>query len=229
MHRASSQIYKMWIFSTVRASVAPPDATSWISLHQTQEQTVAPSDVNKVIAPAPCGTSGHCGLYWAPWRGLRTASELPPVYHAWNVLRYQFSNQVDSLTLLKLIVGSKEDLPSSNICPNNISASAMTSIRLWGATWAKLGELGGTATIMFEFSQWSSTGSFNPDTFSLSSAVTWFHIWKVVHMWHMHGRCVLKWLCAHRLENATVSKTLITPTPNTTHTNPQSSWGDIMR
>ncbi len=29
--------------------------------------------------------------------------------------------------------------------------------------------------------------------------------------------------------NATVSKTLITPTPNTTHTNPQSSWGDIMR
>ncbi len=29
--------------------------------------------------------------------------------------------------------------------------------------------------------------------------------------------------------NATASKTLITPTPNTTHTNPQSSWGDIMQ
>ncbi len=34
-------------------------------------------------------------------------------------------------------------------------------------------------------------------------------------------------LCA-QARNATVSKTLITPTPNTTHTNPQSSWGDIM-
>ncbi len=34
--------------------------------------------------------------------------------------------------------------------------------------------------------------------------------------------------CA-QARNATASKTLITPTPNTTHTNPQSSWGDIMR
>ncbi len=31
-------------------------------------------------------------------------------------------------------------------------------------------------------------------------------------------------LCA-QARNATASKTLITPTPNTTHTNPQSSWG----
>ncbi len=29
--------------------------------------------------------------------------------------------------------------------------------------------------------------------------------------------------------NATASMTLITPTPNTTHTNPQSSWGDVIR
>ncbi len=29
--------------------------------------------------------------------------------------------------------------------------------------------------------------------------------------------------------NATALKTLTTLTPNTTHTNPQSSWGDIMR
>ncbi len=35
-------------------------------------------------------------------------------------------------------------------------------------------------------------------------------------------------LCA-QARNATASKTLITPTPNTTHTNPQSSWGDIMQ
>ncbi len=35
-------------------------------------------------------------------------------------------------------------------------------------------------------------------------------------------------LCA-QARNATASKTLITPTSNTTHTNPQSSWGDIMQ
>ncbi len=40
--------------------------------------------------------------------------------------------------------------------------------------------------------------------------------------------CVEETLCM-QARNATASKTLITPTPNTTHTNPQSSWGDIMR
>ncbi|KAK0449348.1 hypothetical protein EV421DRAFT_1996187 [Armillaria borealis] len=40
----------------------------------------------------------------------------------------------------------------------------------------------------------------------------------------LKGHSVEETLCM-QARNATASKTLITPTPNTTHTNPQSSWG----
>ncbi len=119
---------------------------------------------------------------WALWSMLSFMTRIENSFGAASSIpclecteRYQFSNRVDSSTLLKLIVGSKEDPLSSNIRPNNISASAMTSVQLWGVTWVKLGEPGGTATVMFEFSRWSGAGSFGACTFWLSSAVTWFN------------------------------------------------------